>query len=51
VIVTLLTIAAVILAIEAGMVMGWSLTFRECHPFNWRVFLGPWVYRQWACNH
>lgn len=27
--------------------VAWAATYRNGDPYNWRIFLGPWVYTNW----
>lgn len=41
----LITLLAIATGYIAGNLTGWLITRKVVQgPFNWRIFLGPWVY-------
>jgi hypothetical protein len=42
-------VLALVIVVCLGNGLGWLTTARrDGDPFNWRVFLGPWLYARWA---
>ena len=46
--VILLAVVLLVSALALGNILGWLLVREGDWPFNWRVFLGPWVYGRWV---